>query len=81
MTIQFKAGFGAYEYGTIVTLAAPVEAKFIAGGHARAYVPGVTDRPAVVAGPVVTGAKAGNLALASLLTTLAAAGLVTDSTT
>lgn len=83
MTIQFIAGFSPYEYGQIVTLSGPVETKFIAGGQARAYIPGVTDQPAVVVvvPPAVVGAKAGNLALASLLTTLATAKIITDSTT
>jgi hypothetical protein len=35
----------------------------------------------VIATPAVTGTKGGNAALASLLTALAAYGLVTDSTT
>jgi len=51
------------------------------GGNRLRYMVGATERFTLPdTKPTVTGAKGGNAALASLLTALAAANLVTDST-
>jgi hypothetical protein len=53
-----------------------------AGGNRLRYMVGATERMNIPdTKPAVTGSRAGNAAVASLLTQLAALGIVTDSTT
>ena len=78
-TYAFDSG-GGYLGQIVGFLQGPLKAEFVAPLHALGGFSAFTFPP-VTTKPTVTGAKGGNVALASLLTALVNYGLITDTTT